>query len=114
DGKLGSLGVAASTHIYEGQLCYVDGDGYLVGTIVDEDTVFAGIAREEYDNSDGSDGDITAEFWTDGDFELPMDTTSLLQADIGATLYGVDNEEVSETATSQPPVGLLLEVRSTS
>lgn len=114
DGALGSLGVAAGKHLYEGSLAYEDIYGYATDEIVDETTVFLGVVREEVDNTDGSNGDLTAEFWTDGDFDLPVAGGTLVAADVGKTAYGVDNSDVSETATAQPPVGLIKEYVSAS
>lgn len=114
DGKIRSAGVAADAILYEGTLCYEDAGGDAAGVIVDETTSFLGLVRSKQDNTGGADGDINVEFWTDGDVELPMDTTSLTNADLGKTVFGVDNYSVTETATDAPAVGILTKIISTS
>ena len=113
DGKIRRVPVAASTILYEGTLCFEDAGGDFSGTVVENGT-FGGIVRETVDNSAGADGAKVAEVWTDGDFVLPMNTTSLAAADIGQAVYGVDNYTVSETATDLVPVGIITEVISSS
>lgn len=114
DGKIRTAGVAADAVLYEGTLCFEDAGGDAAGVIVDETTSFLGVVRDFVDNTGGADGDKDVEFWTDGDFELPMDTTSLTAADLGKAVYAVDNYTVSETATDQPPVGVIVKILSTS
>lgn len=113
DGKLASLPVAADAVIYEGTMVFEDAGGDFAGTVV-ENGSFGGIAREYVDNTGGADAAKNVEVWTDGDFVLAMDTTSLAAADIGKPVYGVDNFTVSETATDLVPVGIIMKVLSTS
>jgi hypothetical protein len=113
DGKIRDVPVAASTIIYEGTMVFEDAGGDFTGTVL-ENGSFAGIAREHVDNSAGADGDKRVEVWTDGVFELTMDTTSLIAADIGKAVYGVDNFTISETATDLVPVGIIVKVLSTT
>ncbi len=114
DGKIRSVGVAADAVIYEGTLVYEDAGGDAAGVIVDETTSFLGIARKKVDNTGGADGDLNIELWTDGDFELTLDSGSAVAADLGKVVYGVDNYTVSETATDQPRVGTIVKVVDTS
>lgn len=119
DGKIRALPVAANAIIYEGTLCFEDAGGDFTGTVL-ENGQFGGIARYYVDNTGGTDGSAGGagakfvEVWTDGDFELNMDTTSLLPEDIGKPVYGVDNYTVTETATDLVPVGILVKIISTS
>lgn len=108
DGKLASIGVAASKHIYEGAFVYLDAGGDATDVIVDANTVFAGIARREADNSSGADGDIQVEVWTDGDFELTVGGT-LADSEIGTSVYGVDNGTCNQTSSAQPAIGKLMD-----
>jgi hypothetical protein len=114
DGHIRSCPVAASTHLYGGTLAYLDTDGNATGAISNEDLRFIGIVREEIDNSAGAAAAKSVELWTDGDFDLPMASASLLQSDVNITLYGVDNFTLSETAANQPEVGKLVALVSTS
>lgn len=113
DGKIREVPVAASTILYEGTMCFEDAGGDFTGTVLENGT-FGGIVRSTVDNSSGADAAKNAEVWTDGDFVLPMDTTSLVHADIGKPVYAVDNYTVSETATDLVPVGILVKIISTS
>jgi hypothetical protein len=114
DGKLGVAPVAANVILYEGTLAYLDANGRAVPTITDQNTRFLGIVRNEVNSNGFAAGALSVEFWTDGDFELPLSTASLLQADTGKTAYGVDNYAVSETAAAQPPVGIFKQFLTTS
>ena len=113
DGQIRSLPVAASTHLYEGTLCYLDTDGNATGAISNEDLRFMGIVRSEVNNT-GAAAAANVELWTDGDFDLPLSTTSLLAADVNVTVYGVDNFALSETAANQPEVGKVVKYLTTS
>lgn len=114
DGGLRSVPVAASTTIYAGTLVYEDAGGDAIGAIVDETTSFLGVAAEYCDNSSGADGDKFVDVYTDGAFVLAMDTTSLAKADLGKTVFGVDNFAVTETATDAPAVGIVTKFLTTS
>lgn len=119
DGKIRKLPVAADAVLYEGTMCFEDAGGDFAGTVV-ENGSFGGIVRKYVDNTGGTDGSAGGygakyvEVWTDGEFDLPMDTTSLGAADIGKAVYGVDNYTVSETGTDLVPVGIITEILSTS
>lgn len=102
-GCRGSGPVEESTHIYEGTLCFVNAAGY-----IDDDTAsgvneFAGIAIEEYDNSSGADGDISAEFWQDGEFELTG--SGFAQTSVGLEVYATDNYTLTLTAAGGVYIG---------
>jgi hypothetical protein len=111
--------VAASTTLYEGTLCFEDAGGDFANAVV-ENGVFGGVVVKAVDNSTGGDataggfGAKFAEVYVSGDFLLPMDTTSLTAADIGKPVYGVDNYTVTETVTDLVPVGILVEIVSSS
>lgn len=111
DGKRVSIGVAAAKTIYAGTLVYLDAGGDATDVIVDANTVFAGVAVEEADNSSGADGDITVEVYTDGDFEWTIGGT-LADSDIGTAIYGTDNFACNQTSTGQPALGKLVDVIS--
>lgn len=113
DGNIRSLPVAANAVIYEGTMVFEDAGGDFAGTVV-ELGVFGGIACEYVDNTGGADAAKYVDVWVDGEFDLPMSSASLVAADMGKPVYGVDNYAVSETATDLVPVGIITKVLSTS
>lgn len=93
EGDKRSYPVAASTHIYQGTLVFVNAAGN-----ADDDTAtgvnaFVGIAIAEADNSNGSAGDINVEVLTEGDFELVGSGFAL--TDNGMPVYADDNYTLS-------------------
>jgi hypothetical protein len=85
--------VAASTHIYQGTLVFINATGY-----GDDDTAsgvnrFAGIAVDEVDNT-GSAGEKVLEVWRDGVFKLTGAGT-FTQADEGKPVFATDNYTIS-------------------
>lgn len=113
DGNLVSV-PAAVKNLYEGTLCYLDASGNASDVINTDVGRFVGIVREQCDNSGGSAGDKNVECWTDGTFEMTMSSASLVAADVGKTVYGVDNATISETGADQPEVGVIRKVISTT
>jgi hypothetical protein len=105
--------VAASTILYEGTLCFEDAGGDFTGTVL-ENGSFGGVVVQNVDNSAGADAAKKCDVFVTGEFLLTFDTTSLVAADIGKAVYGVDNFTVTETATDLVPVGIITEVVSTS
>lgn len=104
-GRLRSHPVVASKHLYAGTIAYLTAGGYMTDVIAAGANVFAGIVKAEVDNSAGASGDLTAEVWTQGDFELTG--SGLTQADEGDLMYGVDNYAFNATATAQSLIGRL-------
>lgn len=105
--------VAASTILYEGTMCFEDAGGDFTGTVL-ENGSFGGIVVEEVDNSSGADAAKSAEVWVDGEFLLTLSGATAAAADIGKPVYGVDNYQITETATDLVPVGIITEVVSTT
>lgn len=93
DGCKGSGPVAASTTLYGGTLCFFNEAGN-----IDDDTAtgqnrLAGVNIEKIDNSSGSAGDLSAEFWQDGEFTLVGSGFAL--TDVGSDVYATDNYVVT-------------------
>lgn len=105
DGKVREIGVAAGIHIYEGTLVFLDAGGDATDVKVDANTVFAGVARREADNTGGADGDITVEVWADGQFEL--EGSGFTAADRGVALHATDNYTTTTTTTANPQIGTI-------
>lgn len=112
DGCKKSYKVAASKHIYQGTLTYIDSSGYLTDVTGSGANEFAGVAIAECDNSSGSNGDLECEVWYHGEFTLPG--TSLAQTNVGDKIYGVDNEAVSLTASGNSFIGRLARYNSST
>ncbi len=98
DGTKGYGPVAASTTLYGGTLCFVNEAGN-----IDDDTAtgqnrFAGVVIEKVDNSSGSAGDLTAEFWQDGEFNLVGSGFAL--TDVGSDVFATDNYTVTCTPSA--------------
>lgn len=93
DDDRGGGPVAASTTLYQGTLAFWNVSGYL-----DDDTGtganrFAGIVVRNYDNSSGSNGDISADLHTRGRFLLTG--TGFSQASVGYDAFATDNYTVT-------------------
>jgi hypothetical protein len=120
DGKIEAFPVAASAILYEGTMCFLDAGGDAAAAINTDVGKFLGIVRSFVDNTGGTDGSAGGagakfvEVWTDGTFELPMSGADLVVADLGKTVYAVDNYQLSETAADQPVVGHIVGIVSTS
>jgi pectate lyase len=93
---------------------FINASGY-----ADDDTAtgvngFAGIAVSEVDNSSGSNGDLTVEVYTVGDFEL-TGAGSYSQANVGDVIYGDDNYTINTSIGSASiPIGLCVGYISTT
>lgn len=105
--------VAASTILYEGTMCFEDAGGDFTGTVL-ENGSFGGIVCENVDNSSGADADKNADVYTTGEFLLTLSAATAAHDDIGKAVYGVDNFQITETATDLVPVGIITEVVSTT
>lgn len=92
DGFKRSYPVEESTRIYQGTLVYVNAAGYACDVTATGVNAFVGIAVAEADNTDGADGAIEVEVYTEGDFELTGTFNSI--TDVGMPAYGDDNYAV--------------------
>jgi hypothetical protein len=86
--------VAASTHIYYNTLVF----WALATGLIDDDTglganAFAGISKQEVDNSNGAASALTCEFYREGIHKLAG--TGFTQASVGLAVYAVDNFTVT-------------------
>ncbi len=98
DQELRTMPVAESAHLFKGALVGIDRDSGFVRNLEAGD-VFAGIAYEEIDNTDGQGGEKSVRLYTQGDFILT--TNNAAQEQIGAPVYAVD----SEATTVSPGIG---------
>lgn len=102
DGDKVGYPVAASTHLYEGTLGFINSSGYL-----DDDTAsgvnsFAGLVIEERDNSSGSNADVNQDVWRE--VEVTLTGSGFTQATVGQKIYAVDNFTITATGTTSGAV----------
>lgn len=104
-----TLPVKASTIIYGGATVTTDATGYAIGATAATGQKTWGIAEETVDNSAGSNGAkfikvrcgaFTRNVGTAGD--------ALAAADIGKTVYNIDDNTVGKVSTSRSPAGIFL------
>lgn len=98
DGTKGYGPVAASTTLYGGTICFVNEAGNIDDGTATGQNRFAGVVIEKIDNSSGSAGDLTAEFWQDGEFNLVGSGFAL--TDVGSDVYATDNYTVTCTPSA--------------
>lgn len=91
-GEIRALGVAAAAVMLAGCLACIDADGYAVDGSDTTGYRFLGVCREGKDNTDGADGDLTAEVYAKGEFLFA--SSGLAAEDIGKAVYLVDNQTV--------------------
>lgn len=108
DQELRTYGVLAGEHIWKGALVgYERQTGYVRNLI--EGDVFAGIAYEEGDNSDGGHSATTIRLYTQGDFVLKVNNA--LRNWIGSPVFAVDNAETTTFALeTQSYCGILVDI----
>lgn len=102
-GQLRHCGVLAAKHLYQGTLAFYDATGYLTDDDAAGANKFAGIVENEVDNSDGASGDLVAEFWTGGSYELTG--SGFTQADTGKPIYATDNYTITTSSTTATRIG---------
>ena len=100
-----SLPMAASETIYQGTIVMVNTSGYARAGATAASCIGVGVAidysgLDQFDNSSGSNGDITVEFEEGifGPFE--NSSTSIAVGDEGEPCYIVDNQTVHRTSNS--------------
>ena len=116
-GALQKAPVAASTTLYQGTIAFTertsgDGEGYVLGDDDGGVNDFAGIVAQEADNSSGSAGDVDAELFQEGVFELQG--TGFVQGYVGDLAYASDNFTVTPSSSSTTKIGKFVEYVSTT
>jgi hypothetical protein len=114
-GILGEGLVASAKKIYGGALVAFNAAGYITPGDDAANLIFAGVAKDRYDNSDGSNGDIKAVFEREG-LHLVNLETALAQANIGDQVYLVDDQTVDLAANVTHNIfcGVLVELVTTT
>jgi hypothetical protein len=101
--------VAAATILYAGSLVCADADGFAVPAADTAGLKFLGMALKHVDNSAGANGDKT--ITVRAGMALRLKGSSLAQAQVGDSMYAVDDETVAAVGvtTNDVLVGTLHE-----
>jgi len=114
-GDLLSIPVAAGERIFSGSLVCSNSGGYAVPADDAAGLVFEGVATEQADNRNGSNGDISIVVRRRGRFRFNCQTL-LSQSGLSATVYAADDQTVAADAgevTNDIPVGVIDRVEGT-
>ena len=105
DQELRSYQAAASAHVYKGGFVGLDSSGYARALAAGD--VCVGLAYEECDNSDGSDGNRSVRVYMQGDFLHALSSAAL--TNIGEAVYASDDETLTFTSTDNSLVGVCVD-----
>jgi hypothetical protein len=97
EGLLGQNPAYQAVKIYGGALVMLNATGYIIPGADTASCIFAGVATKQVDNSSGSSGDKTAEYWRNGLFLMTLDT-AITRANVGDQVYLVDDQTVDLVA----------------
>lgn len=91
--------IAANIKLLRGAMCFVNGSGYADMTTGDG-LKCLGVSPADQDNVGGADGAFEAEFECDRAFDFAIGAAgdALTAADVGATVYAIDNATVGKTS----------------
>ena len=97
DGVEKDFPVAATEKIFGGALACVNANGYALEGSDTSGLIFQGIAMDQKDNTDGSDGDLDVVLRRRGLVKAIMGT-AITQANVGDNVFLVDDQTVDLTA----------------
>ena len=109
EGLIVAYPVKANARIWKGALVCVDSTGYLVPASDTANLRFVGVAFESVDNTGGANGAKRCRVVKRGTF-IYNRIGSFTQADIGATVRTVTDNEVAKTSTNNIVVGTVVEL----
>jgi hypothetical protein len=89
----------SNVKLFKGSIVAVNTSGYAVKGVDTASFFLAGVAYEQVDNSAGSAGDKKIRVWRKGIFEFNFSGTAS-QADVGKSVYMVDDNTVALAATT--------------
>ena len=91
--------VAAAVHCFAGAIAVRNAGGYVAPASTATGLIALGVFQAEYDNTDGVNGAITAEYER-GVFRFDNSATTdeITSADIGKVCYLVDDQTVAKTS----------------
>jgi hypothetical protein len=106
DQELRGLGVAADVHVFKGALLGLTAGGYVRPLTAGD--LFAGIAYEEMDNTDGDDGAMIVRVYTQGDFGVTL--TGATAASLGRPVFASADDTLTFVGAGNSPVGVVQDV----
>jgi len=112
EGEYAEHPVLNATKIYEGAVVSITAAGYAKG-YAGTDTIFAGIAAKQADNSAGAAGAINVKVRRDPHFRQ-VTLASVAQSDVGTAVYASDDATFTLTAGSNLLVGVVHEYVTTN
>lgn len=104
-----SILVAANSKIFEGSLVGIKTNGY--GRALVSGDAAIGFAKDNIDNSEGSDGDRNAELKSIGKVSLFI--SGLTPADVGKKVYATDDNTFTLISTDASYVGNIVRFEKT-
>lgn len=111
EGKLIAMPVKAAVHIYKNALVKIGADGYIAPCASESGAVYAGMAYEEKDNSNGANGDLSVR--VERLNAIYCEGTGFVAADLGKAAYASDDDTVTITDSGDLQlVGEIIEVVS--
>ena len=113
DGEYQTYKIQEDTIIYKGALVCIDAkSGYLVPLKDAKDQVFAGVALEQVNNSEGDSGDKEVRVQKTGSYQYVR--VSADQGVVGSAAYGLDDQTVGKASTNSILVGYIQAVVDSS
>lgn len=112
DGRTYSLGVNGGSKCLKGTIAMRDVEGYARPGVATSTFVAIGVFEATYDNTSGSDGDITAQI-TSGMKKLANGDT-IADTDVPCIVYVADNQTVTKSSSggTRPVAGVAVQVDS--
>jgi hypothetical protein len=101
--------IKANAKIWKGALVCADNTGYLVPAADVSGYKFVGVALESVDNTDGTDGAKKCRVIKRGTFVYNRSGT-YTQADVGAVVKAVSDNDVAKSSTHNINVGTVVEL----
>ncbi|MCX7924665.1 MAG: DUF2190 family protein [Fimbriimonadales bacterium] len=109
EGLIIAYPVKANAKIWKGALVCVDSSGYLIPANDAAGLRFVGVAFESVDNTGSGNGDKRCRVVKRGSFVYNR-SGSYTQADVGATVRAISDNEVAKTSTHNVLVGTVVEL----
>ncbi|MFN3690405.1 MAG: hypothetical protein ACK4UU_05700 [Fimbriimonadales bacterium] len=109
EGVLVAYPVKANVTIWKGALVCVDSTGYLIPASDAANLRFVGVAFESVDNTGGANGSKRCRVIKRGSFVYNR-SGAYTQADVGATVRALSDNEVAKSSTNNIVVGTVVEL----
>jgi hypothetical protein len=87
--------VAAGVKIFRGALVKITPGGFLAPCAAEAGAAFAGVSSETVDNTDGANGDVDCDVFTEGLHQITG--SGFTQGSLKASVYASDDQTISDT-----------------